>query len=408
MMPVDEASRLLLKALATEELPARIAIHGRLGVPAPRPIAVTGMLGQSHMSERFIERVLVHYPGVELIAEARLSLLADPYLQDYQADGVPLLPPTLALEAMAQVASALAGAPVRLASQVAMRAQVVLAAGMPGSQTVIRIYAIKDGDVITIRVRSDNSGFAVDHCRATFSLVAHVPDDGPWHGFGEHAAATALPAEEFYSNVLFQTGRFRLLREVSLAGPRSACALADPVGTTDHLPWFGAVPPARASAATRDLLELGDAGLADAALQVVQAWMPGRRMLVAGCDSVWFSEAFCTGKLAGGPVTIAAGQDTTSGADAAARLPAAPGEPDGPGGPEGPGQARAVPRQRAGSGEGAGVSGPAWRVRMTDADGRILIAWEGLRMRDAGPLLPSRSEASQLAAAEQTANYITT
>ncbi|MDR2986021.1 MAG: SDR family NAD(P)-dependent oxidoreductase, partial [Nocardiopsaceae bacterium] len=382
VMQVGEGSRLMLKALATDELPARVAIHGRVGVPAPRPIAVTGTLGQSQMSERFIERVLVHYPGVELIAEARLSLLADPYLLDYQADGVPILPPIMALEAMAQVAAALAGTPVRLANQVAMRAPVVLAAGMPGSQTVIRIYAIKEGDVITIRVRSDNSGFAVDHCRATFSLASHVPDDRPWPGFGQ-PAGTTVPAEDFYNNVLFQTGRFRLLREVSLAGPRSTCALAAPAGTDDHQPWFGAVPPARAGDATRELLVLGDAGLADAALQVVQAWMPGRRMLVSGCDSVWFSEAFGAGNFAGGQVTIAAGQDPASAADA-------------------------VPRQRAGEGEGGeGASGPAWRVRVTDADERILIAWEGLRMRDAGPLLPSQPEASQ-PAAEQPANYIST
>ena len=108
--------------------------------------------------------------------------------------------------------------------------------------------------------------------------------------------------------MLFQTGRFRLLSQVRLAGPRSASAVAKPAGTADQLPWFGAVPPARANAATHDLV-LGNAALADAALQVVQACMPGRRMLVAGCDSVWFSDAFCTGQIADGQVTIAVGQE---------------------------------------------------------------------------------------------------
>jgi len=74
-------------------------------------------------------------------------------------------------------------------------------------------------------------------------------------------------------------------------------------------------------------------------------------MLVAGCDSVWYSEAFCTGPIADGQVTVTASQVTT-----------APGEIGGAGG------------------------GPAWHVRMTDAAGQLLIAWDGLQMRDAGPL----------------------
>jgi hypothetical protein len=40
-------------------------------------------------------------------------------------------------------------------------------------------------------------------------------------------------------------------------------------------------------------------------------------------------------------------------------------------------------------------------VRVTDAVGQLLITWEGLRMRDAGPLLQqAQPDASQLAAAD--------
>ena len=334
-MPVSEGSRLLLKALATDELPNRLAIHGRVGVPAPRAIAAARTAGRTAddgaFAERFIERVLVHYPGVELIAEARLSLLADPYLLDYQADGVPVLPPTMALEAMAQAAAILAGAPVRQASKVTMRAPIVLPAGLPASQAVIRIYALRDGDAVTISVRSDNSGFAVDHCRATFSLAGTACDDPPPLAGGD-AGRTELAAAELYGNVLFQAGRFKLLTGVSLTGPRSASGVTGPAGAADEPPWFGAIPPARAAAEAQRLV-LGDAALSDAALQVVQASVADRRMLFAGCDSVVFSEAFCAGKTAGVPATILAGQ-------------AEPG---------------AVPRQRGGPAQSAG-SVPAGSV----------------------------------------------
>ncbi|HEX5190492.1 MAG TPA: hypothetical protein VFW16_13175, partial [Streptosporangiaceae bacterium] len=303
-------------------------------------------------------RVLVHYPGVELIAEAKLSLLADPYLLDYQADGVPVLPPTMALEAMAQAAVALAGAPVRRASDVTMRAPIVLPAGTPASQTVIRIYALREGDAVSVSVRCDNSGFAVDHCRATFGAAVAAEADEQPSGWAE-AAAESLPVGEVYESPLFQTGRFRLLTGVLLTGSRSASAEAGLTAAASQPPWFGAARPATARPARTGLV-LGDAALADAALQVVQAFVPDRRMLFAGCDSVWFSDAAAT--VASGPARILAVQ-----------VPAAR-------------ESAAVPRPRSESGDHAGPGGPAWQVRIADAAGRTLISWNGLRMRDAGPL----------------------
>jgi hypothetical protein len=143
-------------------------------------------------------------------------------------------------------------------------------------------------------------------------------------------------------------------------------------------------------------LVLGDPGLADAALQVIQACTPGRRMLVAGCDSVWFSQAFCTGEIADGMIAITASQDASASSEATAEMAGSAGEPDGRA------PARAVPRPRAGSGDrGASVPGPAWHVRMADAAGQVLVVWDGLRMRDAGPLLQlSPPAASQLATAD--------
>jgi enediyne polyketide synthase len=393
-MPVSEGSRLLLKALATDGLPNRLAIHGRVGVPAPRAITTAGTAGRTPgdgaSAERFIERVLVYYPGVELIAEARLSLLADPYLLDYQADGVPVLPPTMALEAMAQAASVLAGgALVRQASKVTMRAPIVLPAGLPASQTVIRIYALRDGDAVTISVRSDNSGFAVDHCRATFSLAGTACDDPP-PLLGGDGGGTELAAAELYGNVLFQAGRFKLLTGVSLTGPRTASGVTGPAGAADEPPWFGAIPPARAATDAQRLV-LGDAALSDAALQVVQASVADRRMLFAGCDSVVFSEAFCAGKTAGVPATILAGQ---------AEPGAVPRQRGGPAEPAGSVSASSVSASSgsagsgsASSGSGGQASGPAWHILVTGSDGQPLISWNGLRMRDAGPLHQPRQEA---------------
>jgi enediyne polyketide synthase len=143
---------------------------------------------------------------------------------------------------------------------------------------------------------------------------------------------------------------------VRLTGPRSAVGLAD---GADEQPWFGSVPPQRAPA--RHELVLGSAGLSDATLQVVQACDPHRRLILAGCDSVWFS-----GRAAEGRVTILVAQDE----------PAETGQ-----------VSDAVPRPRQAPGMLTGeATGPSWDAEVTDAAGHTLIVWRGLRMRDAGPL----------------------
>ena len=330
-------------------------------------------------SSRFVERILLHYPGVELIAEASLSLLADPYLGDYQIDGVPVLPPAMVLEAMAQAASVLAGAPARSATGVSVSAPVVLPAGTPGSHTVIRLCALRDGDSVTVAIRSGNSGFAVDHARATFSR-AQPEQAGPRPPTARSAAGrrgrrkSRRPGGRHPAR--HRAVRAGLLpgRAVQAAGngaPDRAAIGRRHADGADEQPWFGAVPPQRA--AGQPELVLGSAGLSDATLQLVQACVPHRRLSLAGCDAAWFS-----GRAAEGRVTILVTQDE----------PAQTVQP-----------ADTVPRPRQAPGTLSGeASGPAWDAEVTDASGHTLIVWRGLRMRDVGPLEPGqRLAATRLA-----------
>src|SRR5205823_12824178 len=84
-----------------------------------------------------------------------------------------------------------------------------------------------------------------------------------------------------YGPVLFQAGRFRrvaFLPEISSRGCRAL------VRGGDASPWFGPVPgPVDVP------LVLGSPGLNDATLHVLQACLPHRRLLPAGCERVTFS-----------------------------------------------------------------------------------------------------------------------
>ena len=116
---VNEGSRLLLRMLTTPGFPASVAVHGRIGVlgrpPAARP-----------SSGRFLQAVRAYYPGVELVCEARISPRTDPYLGDYLLDGTSVFPAAMALEALAQAASVLAGRPVRRVAGLSVDSPVVV------------------------------------------------------------------------------------------------------------------------------------------------------------------------------------------------------------------------------------------------------------------------------------------
>jgi enediyne polyketide synthase len=374
---VREGSRLLLKALATPGLPRRVAVHGRVGVPAPAALAAATSLGG-----RFLENVLVHYPGVELVCEARLTLQADPYLADHRIDGMPVLPAVMALEAMAEAAAALAGQPLRRVTDVSMAAPVVLPAGTGEAQALIRICALADGTTVTARLQCEDSGFATDHFRATFgcaddataaapSLAAGLPelDEMP----ATHAGI--VDGTELYGPICFQSGRFRraaLLPEVT---SRSCRAL---VRGGDGQPWFGE-PEGRGEHCGADAgedtgLVLGSPGLNDTTWHVLQACVPHRRLMPAGCEAVVFS-----GREAGGAVEIRAVEirpkslrDAVPGPRSAAAASSPPALVIRPRG------AAARPSRRAVI--------YVWDVEAVDAAGRPLVTWRGLRLRDAGPL----------------------
>ncbi|HEX9064576.1 MAG TPA: polyketide synthase dehydratase domain-containing protein, partial [Streptosporangiaceae bacterium] len=371
---VAEAARQLLKAFGQAGLPGRIAVHGRAGVPAPRPVAVAGARRSrpgAVAPGRFTERVLVNYPGVEVVTESTLAVLTDPYLADYRVDGLAVLPAAVAMEAMAQAAAMLAGGPVRTADDVLLGAPVVLAPGPAAGQAVIRVSAERDGDAIAVRLRCDDSGYATDHCRATFRAGPGDPGPAEPPGDGEgrpetQAAEVTLPASRIYGPVCFQDGRFRVLTEVRL-GPSAATGQAEVSGGT---PWFGAVPPPRGTAGPE--LVLGSPVLADLALQLAQASVPDRRLLFAGCDHVWFA-----GGAAEGPVSV----EVVAAGQLAARDQAGPA-----GSASQPGPAATVPRPRHAAGERADQPLRSWDATITDAAGQPLVIWRGLRMRDAGPL----------------------
>lgn len=355
-MPAAQGARLLLSALGgAAGLPRRIALHGRITDQAPRPIALGRPAGPAQPG-RFTERVLVHYPRVELVTEAIIDTETDPYLSDYVVDGASLLPPAIAIEAMAEAARVLAGTTSRTATELSMAAPIVLSGQHPTA--VIRLCALRDSDSVSVILRCDRTDFAVDHFRATFrpATTAVEPSPGlsrlPVGGYGQPTGN--LKADDLYGPVLFQSGRFRRLTTVRFGSSAAATGLVD---GADEQAWF--TEPAN--------LVLGHPAVTDAALQLAQVCVPHRRLMFGGCRSVTF-----TGRDRAGAVQLRATQVRVEPTVLVPRQRA--GEPAGTG---------------TGGGAGVSLSGSAettWDIDAIDADGQPVLHFRGLVMKDAGPL----------------------
>jgi enediyne polyketide synthase len=223
---------------------------------------------------RFVERPVVHYPGVELVVDAELSAELDPYLGDHVLDGDRLLPAVIGLEAMAQVVSAFTGSSAAPAFEAVrfLRPLVV----PPDERTTVRVAVLADAPgrgIVT--VRSERTGFAADHFSAHWSLGGNAP--APHSELPLRAPATNidLDPDELYGGLLFQSGRFRRLR-----GYRRLTALdcVAEIETAEPSGWFGGFLPQE--------LVLGDPGARDAALHAVQACIPHVRVVPVGVRSV--------------------------------------------------------------------------------------------------------------------------
>ena len=321
-------------------------------IPLVRPgTAGPGVPGVASARGRFVEKITMLRAGEELRAEVRLSPQTDPYLTDYLVDGQPVFPAAMALEAMAQAASTLTQQPMRGARQVVLGNLVRVAAD---GETLLRVRARVRADGVETFLHS-GSGLQFAECARAVFVGAPESREVAEPGAGAAPAgddAEAVPPAslvdgvDLYNTVCFQTGRFRRVAIVSGRPPRSCRAI---VRGHDDAPWFEQLPDAAAQE-----LVLGSPGLNDAALQVAQACVPGRVLRPGGCDSL-----AVTGAQVQGAVEL--------------RVYLISGPPSRPAAGE----------------AGTAPTDYVWDIHGYDGAGQLMVAWTGLRMRDAGPL-PSR------------------
>ncbi|QKV75126.1 type I polyketide synthase [Amycolatopsis sp. Hca4] len=272
-IPTEDGIAILKQALADPAVPPVLVVCGRTGGLATLPIQRKEL-----PLTRFVDRAVVHYPGVELITEADLSAGSDPYLADHLLDGQLLFPAVLGMEAMTQVAAATldrAGAPVL--SDVEFLRPIIVS---PGGSTTIRLAAVaRDADTVDVVLRSDETGFSADHFKATLNF-ARPAEIGPKQARGTDVPSVPVePLSELYGTVLFQGKRFQRVIGYRRASARHA--VAEIATTADH-DWFAPFLPQQRL--------LADPGTRDAMMHAIQCCVPDATLLPQGIEKLHLAE----------------------------------------------------------------------------------------------------------------------
>ncbi|QDV89592.1 Phthiocerol synthesis polyketide synthase type I PpsE [Phycisphaerae bacterium RAS2] len=275
----DEGVR-VMKRLFARDTPSRVLVTSRFG-DAP----TMALEGPSLPFRRFLESPRVYYPGVELIVDANLSPASDPHLDDHVFHGERLFAAVLGLEAMAQTAMAVAGSDAPPNFENVQLAQPIV---VPDSGVTIRIAAlVRDDGTVDVAVRSAQTGFAVDHFRATCRFGSALIQD---RAVSDRMMFAALPPRlnlapdtDLYGKLLFHTGRFRVVRGYHVLAAKECLAeLGEPA--TDDLVngsarrWFGSYLPA-------DLM-LGCPAARDGTIHAIQACIPHAAILPTGVERI--------------------------------------------------------------------------------------------------------------------------
>jgi enediyne polyketide synthase len=266
-IPTEEGIAVLRGLLADPQAPPVTVVCGRTAglatLPAPR--------GEVPL-HRFVDRIAVHYPGVELVTEADLSAGSDPYLADHRLDGDLLFPAVMGMEAMIQVASAVRGrtGPAQLGDVEFLRPIVV----PPDGSTTIRIAAlVRDASAVEVVLRSGETGFGADHFRARLLFDPPAPTDRGAPAASGIPAVACDPVTELYGTVLFQGKRFQRLTGYRRAAARHAVA---EVTAGDQPGWFAPFLP-------QELL-LADPGTRDVVMHAIQCCVPDATLLPQGIE----------------------------------------------------------------------------------------------------------------------------
>lgn len=251
---------------------------------AGQALLITGRYGrvvdplrdlQSLQRHRFLEWPRLWYPGVELVADAQVSVDSDPYLLGHAPGGVVVLPLVVAIEAMVSAAQC-------LGSTAAVPALHDLRVGeaiswVDGETQVLRTLALAQADgSVQLALRCSASGFAVDHFAARLEWSPAMLGRDRDRDQGQRPVASDPPDALAAADLLYRGLAFHGLvyQRVGAYGHVNALHCAYRVDAAALPRWYAALLPAG--------MAMGHPVIRDAVLQGLQASVPHHQVLPTG------------------------------------------------------------------------------------------------------------------------------
>jgi enediyne polyketide synthase len=270
-LPVDAALE-VFESLLLSGAVGTYMVTSRFGPPRQVSLGATEL-----PILRFVDKPLLHYPGVELVVETELSCGRDLYSPDHRIDGTMIFPAVLGLETMAQVASALAGGGIPVAIESVAFPQAVVVPDDGAARIQIMALA-NEGGRIEVAIRADDDAFAADRMRATVVFDSPSANGACLPNAAQAAAIRSMPsvdAKPLYGSLFFQGERFRRVRSFSHLSARRIAATLSARGAAA---WFSPFEPQQ--------LVLGNPAVRDALLHALQAAVPHRRVIPVSVDRI--------------------------------------------------------------------------------------------------------------------------
>jgi enediyne polyketide synthase len=248
----------LARVLDDAQLSGEIVIAGRFGEPS-----TVRMHAEDPPFLRFLEKICYAYPEVELVAEAKLSAVYDPYLSDHIYDESRVFPAVMGIEAMSQAVVALSRG--RIPNRVTdLRLNKPITIPKNGERKIRIAVLRRDANTYEAVIRSDQTHWANEHFRATL----HLSEVTAPAAIGRIEGEPRLTSAGFYGDVFFHSGRFR---RVIAFDRLEAYALRVRLSPSNPHDWFNRVLPGE--------MIVGDPGIQDATLHAVQACIPHKSVL---------------------------------------------------------------------------------------------------------------------------------
>ncbi|WP_229214751.1 SDR family NAD(P)-dependent oxidoreductase [Duganella sp. HH101] len=233
-------------------------------------------------AQRFLETIVSHQPGVELVAEAMLKPELDHYLSDHNYQGSLLFPAVLGMEAMVQAACACVGETPASVLVALENVQFHKPIVVPAEGRAIRVYAQVLADRadeagvqrLRVAIRSSVTNYESDYFVADCVLsAAEFPEqvnDALWP-----APLSVDPQDFLYGSVFFQGPMFQNISSFHSLSSRHCMVKVDPPAATlvfDPASGHGTI--------------FGAPEVRDCYLHAVQACVPQHRILPVGIERI--------------------------------------------------------------------------------------------------------------------------